>query len=817
MISKHSLWFFLLIFISTVFSCGVTTHTLIGHEAFSIFRGFDDNEENAKYIKIIGENQDAFQSGAAFPDFGYACPLNDVGYTFLADASEAAHWSPFQNATVQYIRKLKTPWDQATQKLVAFLLGIVSHSTADILWHDIAAASPTQQGLIQALADANYNARGSGYSSDVHEEADTGGEFVAAAEFDLQYLLDSWYVPIEDLTQIFHSVGFTGMETWILDFCVSILYLEVMAIKNLPSEVIFPHFADRAPFLVDEYQDWFIGGINNMAGSTTVCWNSIFDWIKNGPNLETLCYVEKPLSSFPNTKESIYFSPYYKAAIARHEYLQPIVNDAGYKVAVTPSLRGISISLDNPVPPKKEALPLKNLDASDCKSTTSLSPISFYMSEPFSEFGHGIISDDFNNDGIPEMVISAPLTSWHNKLPHHGSVFIFSVNQTQHISPNSQILIEEWLVKNDGTLQALHGSKPFGRFGWSMTSLDFNLDGYQDLAVSAPSEGGTNLEFYGHVYIFFGSSKGLSNSPNVEISSSELFTSLGYTLKAIDLRGNGQMDLGVGCPFAKAYYEPYDFEAGQLKIFQSSKQWTTGTVLSEKQAYLTLSGTEIFEWYGYDFSVILEKGKRILVVGSPFYNNGTVGSTGKVTGYEVTNLKNQTQLKVLWTLLSSSENSQFGHSSIFGKVENKNVLAVSMPTQLNQGIIQSGIIDLLNLDQLEGNIFIEDFQNKSLIESIYPFSRLGWVMGIENDFLWSGEPFKNTDAGLNTGSLTFWALPSTKPLLCIDSQQAHGRFGASVKVMKNGNDYDLWVGAPKDPQVGLNGGKVYFFSHILLI
>jgi hypothetical protein len=38
-------------------------------------------------------------------------------------------------------------WPDRAQKLIAFLLGVVSHSVADIMWHDIATAEFIQQGV----------------------------------------------------------------------------------------------------------------------------------------------------------------------------------------------------------------------------------------------------------------------------------------------------------------------------------------------------------------------------------------------------------------------------------------------------------------------------------------------------------------------------------------------------------------------------------------------------------------------------------------------------------------------------------------------
>jgi hypothetical protein len=106
-------------------------------------------------------------------------------------------------------------WPGRAQKLIAFLLGVVSHSVADITWHDIATAEYIQQGMcrvacvvrcvvrgswcelpgfIQALAEADYYVRNSSYSGTEHSEADAGGEFMAAYELDLSFLSDTWCV-----------------------------------------------------------------------------------------------------------------------------------------------------------------------------------------------------------------------------------------------------------------------------------------------------------------------------------------------------------------------------------------------------------------------------------------------------------------------------------------------------------------------------------------------------------------------------------------------------------------------------------------------
>ena len=66
------------------------------------------------------------------------------------DVSEDTHWAPFINATVNYInQKYPKPWDEATEKLVVFMFGVVSHQVADILWHSLG----IEQGFIQTMAN----------------------------------------------------------------------------------------------------------------------------------------------------------------------------------------------------------------------------------------------------------------------------------------------------------------------------------------------------------------------------------------------------------------------------------------------------------------------------------------------------------------------------------------------------------------------------------------------------------------------------------------------------------------------------------------
>lgn len=169
----------LILSISYILCCGLTTHNVIANRALFWFQSEGKKKllkkkknliffykEYSKYKSIILKHKTAFQNGAgiknkiyikylkkkAFPDWGYDCFLNSFVEN-LPLASEITHWvfhfhfyflikfqkkPPFQKATIEYFRKkYPEPWNENAEKLIAFLLGIVSHSVADILWHDL--------------------------------------------------------------------------------------------------------------------------------------------------------------------------------------------------------------------------------------------------------------------------------------------------------------------------------------------------------------------------------------------------------------------------------------------------------------------------------------------------------------------------------------------------------------------------------------------------------------------------------------------------------------------------------------------------------
>jgi hypothetical protein len=75
------------------------------------------------YKEIADKYRAAVLGGAPFPDYLYTCGSDH-------DAGEDAHWNPFSAAAATYIRARAKPYDEATQKLIAFFYGVQSHYIA---------------------------------------------------------------------------------------------------------------------------------------------------------------------------------------------------------------------------------------------------------------------------------------------------------------------------------------------------------------------------------------------------------------------------------------------------------------------------------------------------------------------------------------------------------------------------------------------------------------------------------------------------------------------------------------------------------------
>ncbi|XP_052090301.1 phosphatidylinositol-glycan-specific phospholipase D-like [Mytilus californianus] len=188
----------------------------IGHRARSYFLG---NGKTVDYQKLMNNHNDAFLAGSAFPDAFYSNLCKEGNYSQI---SEDTHWTPFITASVNYIRnKYQQPWNEATEKLVVFILGIMSHQVSDVVWHSLG----IEQGFIPTLAAVDFH----GNYSVAHEAADLGGDVISVWDMEVFDDLDptqDWYVPTDDLFNIYQQYySSVKIDKDTIDSCSTLIVL----------------------------------------------------------------------------------------------------------------------------------------------------------------------------------------------------------------------------------------------------------------------------------------------------------------------------------------------------------------------------------------------------------------------------------------------------------------------------------------------------------------------------------------------------------------------------------------------------------------
>lgn len=484
---------FLLLFTPLITGCGIITHTYIAQKALSWFQ--DD------YASLLLREHEAFLSGAIFPDWGYECFLKEE-YPFLPGASEVTHHGNFQETTINYLK------EYPSDRLTAFLLGMVSHVTADISWHNLFPVNRTGQGFIQSLTYANFDKIP--YNSTHHAIADVGGDFLIAYTKNLSYIPDHWTLPTSDLVIIYKSLGFPNITEKILKQCYKELTLYIREMKKHPSRFLFEYYSHQSPFLLDQLEGWWIGGLWDLSMWSLRCWNAT---IQSLTNPFTPCFMV-PLS--PNNLSSIDYRSLRKKGFPHHQekitYNEKCLTfDEGAKAIFYsynyPELLGVSLALGN-----------------------------------------------FSNYSYPDLFIGSPYQNGVGLVYH---ILGKALEDSQLINLDSNPYIGTSSGRHTGDL-----------YGANVEVLDFNRDGIDDLVIT---QGGTDwdkLDYRGHINIYYDPFGNLNKK--VPVTHLDLYSVGGYSLQRGDFNGQGPNDLIIGFPFVQNR-ETHQLESGQVQVYFPSK------------------------------------------------------------------------------------------------------------------------------------------------------------------------------------------------------------------------------------------------------
>eukprot|EP01137_Pigoraptor_chileana_P012005 Opistho-2@63761 len=569
------------------------------------------------------------QAGNPFPDAMFApCGAN-------GNDAENTHWTPFLKAAAEYVHETyPQPWDEATEKLVVFLLGLVSHQVADISWHSLG----IDQGLLTSMGGTNFHGDGLGRAQAVGDRLDD-----AIVHFDMEMGYDQtvghWYLPLHDLVPIYRKMdNNTDVTIGTLLKCTSLLFLgrfgEKLALSNIyldTSEGALAGFEERrSPFLADNFVSYFLDGVDDMAQWTANVWDAVIEVVEHGtegcdlPN--NPLYVRCGNSSATNAR----LPPMSGRAPAKAEEIRrhyetrfamaaPFMGKAEGLVTAEPHLRGVRLSVDmeafsSLMPSKRTPVEAQAAaDTPDAPTPMNAPPLGNYA-----RLGASVAAGDFNGDGTPDLAVGSPGSGTPGDA-HTGSVLVT-------VSPAAEGIAQATL--SGPQTMTLEGLIPFGRFGESLCTCDINGDGIDDLAVGAPSAFSETLSYRGALYVYYGrkGSAPVFSSPDMIIEaegpdgSLSSLSNFGFRLTSGDLDSDGHADLIVSSPYAN-YNDRH--QSGAVWVILSSSQQRRSLLgprlnVSAATDYV-ISGTASYGWFGYNTLAVTNSGKgRHLVVGEPY-------------------------------------------------------------------------------------------------------------------------------------------------------------------------------------------------------